>query len=95
VENESKFVVETFSTDIDHSSQSLAEESDFRNRYMQELMKKRQHGINNYYGIDELLEERRQVNQQQMKTPGRRGELIKHEEIDKEILRRLKNETQI
>ena len=95
MENESKFVVETFSTDIDHSSQRLAEESDFRNRYMQELMKKRQRGINNYYGIDELLEERRQVNQQQMKTPGRRGELIKHEEIDKEILRRLKNETQI
>jgi hypothetical protein len=49
--------------------------------------------MNNYYGIDELLEERRQVNQQQMKTPGRRGELIKHEEIDKEILRRLRNET--
>ena len=62
-------------------------------RYMHELRKKRQHGMNNYYGIDELLEERRQVNQQQMKTPGRRGELIKHEEIDKEILRRLRNET--
>ena len=61
--------------------------------YMHELRKKRQHGMNNYYGIDELLEERRQVNQQQMKTPGRRGELIKHEEIDKEILRRLRNET--
>ena len=55
VENKSKFVVETFSTDIDHSSQNLAEESDFRNRYMQELMKKRQQGINNYYGIDELV----------------------------------------
>jgi hypothetical protein len=95
VENKSKFVVETFLTDIDHSAQSLAEESDFRNRYKQELGKKRQRGINNYYGIDELLEERRQVNQQQMKTPGRRGELIKHDEIDKEILRRLKNETQI
>ncbi|MPZ05796.1 MAG: hypothetical protein GEU26_05155 [Nitrososphaeraceae archaeon] len=60
---------------------------------MHELKKKRQQGMNNYYGIDELLEERRQVNQQQMKTPGRRGELIKHEEIDKEILRRLRNET--
>jgi len=95
MENNSKFTVETFSTSSDHSAQSLADESDFRNRYMQELRKKRQRGINNYYGIDELLEERRQVNQQQMKTPGRRGELIKHEEIDKEILRRLKNETQI
>lgn len=93
MENKSKFTVETFSTQIDHSAQSLADESDFRIRYMHELKKKRQQGMNNYYGIDELLEERRQVNQQQMKTPGRRGELIKHEEIDKEILRRLRNET--
>ena len=65
------------------------EERDFRLRYEQQLKKKRQCGFNNYYGIDELLEERRQVNQQQMKTPGRRGEVIKHEEINKEILRRL------
>jgi hypothetical protein len=93
MENKSKFTVETFSTQIDRSTQSLADESDFRIRYMHELKKKRQRGMNNYYGIDELLEERRQVNQQQMKTPGRRGELIKHEEIDKEILRRLRNET--
>lgn len=93
MENKSKFTVETFSAQIDHSAQSLSEESDFRARYMHELRKKRQQGMNNYYGIDELLEERRQVNQQQMKTPGRRGELIKHEEIDKEILRRLRNET--
>lgn len=93
MENKSKFTVETFSPQIDRSAQSLADESDFRIRYMHELKKKRQRGMNNYYGIDELLEERRQVNQQQMKTPGRRGELIKHEEIDKEILRRLRNET--
>lgn len=65
------------------------EERDFRLRYEQQLKKKRQCGFNNYYGIDELLEERKQVNQQQMKTPGRRGEVIKHEEINKEILRRL------
>ena len=95
MENKSRLAVETFSADTDYSAQSLAEEGDFRNRYMQELKKKRQRGFNNYFGIDELLEERRQVNQQQMKTPGRRGEIIKHEEIDKEILRRLKNETQI
>ena len=93
MENKSKFTIETFSPQIDRSAQSLADESDFRIRYMHELKKKRQRGMNNYYGIDELLEERRQVNQQQMKTPGRRGELIKHEEIDKEILRRLRNET--
>ena len=33
-------------------------------------------------------EERRKVNQQEGKTPGRRGEQIKQEEIDKEIVRR-------
>ena len=95
MDNNSRLAVETFSTNIDPSAQTLAVETDFRNRYMQELKKKRQHGVNNYFGIDELLEERRQVNQQQMKTPGRRGEIIKHEEIDKEILRRLKGNAQI
>jgi hypothetical protein len=66
-----------------------AEERDFRERYTLELRRKRQCGINNYYGVDELLEERKQVNQQQMKTPGRRGEAIKHEEINKEMSRRI------
>lgn len=65
------------------------EERDFRERYTVELRKKRQCGLNNYYGVDELVEERKQVNQQQMKTPGRRGEVIKHEEISKEMSRRL------
>ena len=32
--------------------------------------------------------ERRNINQQEMKTPGRRGREIKHEEIDKEMVRR-------
>jgi hypothetical protein len=68
-----------------------AEERDFRERYTLELRRKRQCGINNYYGVDELLEERKQVNQQQMKTPGRRGEMIKHEEINKEMSRRILN----
>ena len=65
------------------------EENDFRERYTVELRKKRQCGLDNYYGVDELVEERKQVNQQQMKTPGRRGEVIKHEEISKEMSRRL------
>lgn len=95
VENKPRLAVEPFAASVDYSAQSLADENDFRERYMNELRKKRQHGINNYFGIDELVEERRQVNQQQMKTPGRRGEIIKHEEIDKEILRRLKKEVQI
>ena len=65
------------------------EENDFRERYTVELRKKRQCGLDNYYGVDELVEERKQVNQQQMKTPGRRGEAIKHEEISREMSRRL------
>jgi hypothetical protein len=92
MENKSKLTIEAFSPKINQSAEDLEEERDFRDRYMHELKKKRQHGINNYYGIDELSEERKQVNQQQMKTPGRKGELIKHEEIDKEILRRLKSQ---
>ena len=59
------------------------EEKLFRNRYANELKKKKQDER-----IDELDDERRRVKQQGMKTPGRRGEQIKHEEIDKEISRR-------
>jgi hypothetical protein len=64
-------------------------ESSFRLKYAKELEKKRVPGTDNYYGPDELLEEKLKVNQQQMKTPGRRGEIIKQEEIAKEIIRRL------
>lgn len=53
----------------------------FRENYAQELRKKNQY---------ELEDERKRVNAQGMKTPGRRGEEIKHEEIDKEIVRRYK-----
>lgn len=59
------------------------EERLFRNRYASELRKKKQDER-----VDELDDERRRVKQQGMKTPGRRGEQIKHEEIDKEISRR-------
>ena len=65
------------------------EQRNFRCRYAQELVKKRQPGVDNYYGADELLEERKKVNQQQMKTPRRKGETIKQEEIDKEMVRRM------
>ena len=57
-----------------------AEEKFFRENYAQELQGKKQD--------PELDEERNKVKQQAMKTPGRRGEQIKHEEIDKEIVRR-------
>jgi hypothetical protein len=59
------------------------EEKYFRDRYAQELKKKKQDGM-----ADELDDERRKVKQQGMKTPGRRGEQIKHEELDREISRR-------
>jgi hypothetical protein len=87
--NEAATVV--FNTKLTQTDTSTkdTEESDFRERYTLELRKKRQSGINNYYGVDELVQERKQVNQQQMKTPGRRGEVIKNEEIDKEMSRRL------
>lgn len=55
------------------------QEKFFREKYSDELRKKKR---------DELDDERKKVNQQGMKTPGRRGEQIKHEEIDKEIVRR-------
>ncbi len=55
----------------------------FRDRYANELKNKNQNSR-----VDELDEERRKVKQQGMKTPGRRGEQIKHEEIDREISRR-------
>ncbi len=61
------------------------EERSFRERYAHELRKK---DTRSDRLKDELVEERVKVNQQQMKTPGHRGEEIKQEEIDKEIVRR-------
>jgi hypothetical protein len=61
----------------------------FRERYAKELRnKKNQPGTGSYSQGDEMAEERRNVSHQQGKTPGRRGEEIKQEEIDKEIVRR-------
>jgi hypothetical protein len=70
-------------------SNDTKEEAFFRERYAQELRKKKQqqdHG--SYRGVDELVNEKTEVNKQQMKTPGRRGEEIKQEELDKEFVRR-------
>ncbi len=49
---------------------------------------KKQPGTGGHSQGDEMSEERRNVSQQQGKTPGRRGEQIKQQEIDKEIVRR-------
>jgi hypothetical protein len=69
------------------SNDDTEEEASFRERYAQELQKKKQQA-----GDDELADERRSVNQQGMRTPGRRGEEIKREELDKEYVRLSKGE---
>ena len=71
------------------SNNDTEEERSFRERYAQELQKKKkQPGTGGRYQDDEMSEERRNVSQQQGKTPGCRGEQIKQQEIDKEIIRR-------
>ena len=70
-------------SDIDTEQEKL-----FRVRYAEELRKKKQQDTYHYGGDNELVEERIKVNQQEQKTPGRRGEKIKQEEINKEIVRR-------
>jgi hypothetical protein len=66
-----------------------AEEKIFRERYAHELRsKKTRNSANPHFGSDELSDEMTMVKQQELITPGRRGEQIKHEEISKEILRR-------
>lgn len=66
------------------------EEKNFRERYAHELRKKKIHSsVNPHFGFNELSDEMTMVKQQELITPGRRGEQIKHEEISKEILRRL------
>ncbi|HEU0048020.1 MAG TPA: hypothetical protein VFQ43_10500 [Nitrososphaera sp.] len=65
--------------------EDTAEEKFFRESYAQELQR--------HEHERELEEERKKVKQQAMKTPGRRGEQIKHEEIDREIIRRYRLRT--
>ena len=61
------------------SSSTNAEEEDFRRRYAATLQKMTDL---------QLDDERQKIKHQGMKTPRRRGEDIKHEEIDREIIRR-------
>ncbi len=68
------------------------QEETFKNYYASELRKKKQQINNNNRGFNELEDERRQVFQQAIRTPGRRGEAIKKEEIEKEFTRRFKEE---
>jgi hypothetical protein len=61
------------------SEDATTQEQIFRVVYAAELKKKRD---------NELNDERRRVNYQEGKTPGRRGEIIMHDEISKETIRR-------
>ncbi len=70
------------------SNKTDTEEAEFRESYAGQLRGKKQQIYDKDMGHNALGEERMQVNQQVMKTPGRRGETIKNEEIDKEISRR-------
>lgn len=66
------------------------EEKDFRVRYAYELRKKKiSNSISSHFNVDELSDEQARVKHQAMITPGRRGEQIKQEEINREILRRI------
>ncbi len=68
------------------------QEETFIKFYASELRKKRQQINNHDRGFNELEDERRQVFQQAVRTPGRRGEIIKKEEIEKEFTRRFKED---
>jgi hypothetical protein len=70
------------------SNKTGAEEAEFRENYSQQLRGKKQQVYDTQMGHHALDDERQQVNQQARKTPGRRGEIIKNEEIDKEFSKR-------
>ena len=61
------------------SESATTQEQLFRVLYAAELKKKRD---------TELQDERRRVNYQEGKTPGRHGEMIMQDEISKETIRR-------
>jgi hypothetical protein len=87
---QSSYLQEEIYKHVKMSNDDTEEEASFRERYAEELRKKKQQESDSYRGDNELADERRKVNQQGMRTPGRRGEEIKQEELDKEFVRRSK-----
>lgn len=73
---------------MESNKSDAEEEATFRECYSHQLRDKKQQVYDSHMGHNALEEERKQVNQQAMKTPGRRGEIIKNEEINKEFSRR-------
>jgi len=72
-------VWEAFSMLVSIEDSHINAENDFRQHYSSEIKK---------MSDEQLKDERQRVKQQGMKTPRRRGENIKHEEIDRELVRR-------
>ena len=64
------------------------QEETFSKAYATELRRMKQQINDNDRGFYELDNERRQIFQQAIRTRGRRGEIIKKDEIEKEIARR-------
>lgn len=62
------------------------EERIFGKRYSIHLRDKKQQVYDSHMGHNALEEERKQVNQQTMKTPGRRGEKLRMRKSIKNIL---------
>lgn len=77
------------------ASTSSEIEAEFRVRYSLYLKSMKQNIFDTYRGYQELEDERKFVNRQAMMTPGRRGEIIKREEIDKEFSRRYREYTKV
>lgn len=65
-------------------------EADFRQKYSAYLKTMKQRIYHTGIGFNELEDERKLINHQVIRTPGRRGDAIKNEEIDKEFSRRFK-----
>lgn len=62
---------------MEANSQDTHTEAEFRESYSRQLRGKKQQGYDSNTACSALEDERKQVNQQAMKTPGRRGEIIK------------------
>lgn len=65
-------------------------EADFRQKYSAYLKTMKQRLYHTSLGVNELEDERKLINYQVIRTPGRKGDAIKNEEIDKEFSRRFK-----
>ncbi|HEV2876135.1 MAG TPA: hypothetical protein VGW09_02550, partial [Nitrososphaeraceae archaeon] len=69
---QSSYLQEEIYKHVKMSNDDIEEEASFREGYAQELRKKKHQESDSYRGDNELADERRKVNQQGMRTPGRR-----------------------